>query len=544
MVNTDFERIFFKQSRGSGRMRIADSGLGWKASASATNGSATPEQQTFLLPREEILITTWSRGSKGYELRIQTKNKGVVLLDGFHPDDFAQLKQELTRNFHVNLEHKEHSLRGWNWGTTDLARNELVFNVNNKPSFEIPYDAISNSNLTGKNEVAIELNLDRSNKKMGDEVVEMRFYVPGTTIEQETTTVKNEDGEEEEVVSTNIDTEQSAAQTFYEQLKDKADIGQIAGEAIVSFGDALFLTPRGRYDIDMYSNSLRLRGKTYDYKIQYDQIERIFSLPKPDEVHHLIILQIDPPLRQGQTRYPFLVLQFVKDEETELELNLSDEEFEEKYKNRLKKTYDAPTHIVMAHCLRGLTEKKLVIPGAFQSRFLQPGISCSVKASEGYLYPLERCFLFVTKPTLYIPYSEISNVGLSRAGGGVSASRTFDLEINIIGSTVKHVFGSIDREEQENIEKFCVGKGIRVKNEEKIAKQRLAKALEQEADMDADDNDVDMGSAGDDDEDEDDDFQSGSDSDVAEEFDSDAAESSGEEEGEGDDRPPAKKPKN
>ena len=72
------------------------------------------------------------------------------------------------------------------------------------------------------------------------------------------------------------------------------------------------------------------------------------------------MLQIDPPLRQGQTRYPFLVLQFVKDEETELELNVSDEDFEKKYKDRLKKTYDAPTNVVMSHCLRGLTERKLI----------------------------------------------------------------------------------------------------------------------------------------------------------------------------------------
>ncbi|KAI5951404.1 POB3 [Candida jiufengensis] len=542
MVNTDFERIYLNQSRASGRMRIADSGLGWKASNnSATNGS-TSNQQPFLLPREEILVATWSRGSKGYELRIQTKNKGVIMLDGFHVDDFAQLKQELTRNFHINLEHKEHSLRGWNWGKTDLARNELIFNINNKPSFELPYDSISNSNLTGRNEVAVEFNLDQD--KIGDEVVEMRFYVPGTTMDFETKIIKNEDGEDEEIVETNLESEQNAAQAFYEQLKEKADIGQIAGEAIVSFSDALFLTPRGRYDIDMYSNSLRLRGKTYDYKIQYQQIERIFSLPKPDEVHHLMIIQIDPPLRQGQTRYPFLVLQFVRDEETELELNLSDEEFESKYKNRLKKTYDAPTHIVMAHCLRGLTEKRLITPGSFQSRFLQPGIPCSVKASEGYLFPLERCFLFVTKPTLYIPYSEISNITMSRTGGGVSASRTFDLEVNIVNSSQKHIFGSIDREEQENIERFCKEKNIRVKNEEKIAKQRLAKALEQEADMDDDDADVDMGSAGDEDEDEDVDFKSDSDSDVAEEFDSDAQDSSGDEEGgEADDRPPTKKAK-
>ncbi|CAK9435637.1 uncharacterized protein LODBEIA_P03640 [Lodderomyces beijingensis] len=550
MVNTDFERIYLNQQRSVGRMRIADSGLGWKASANQQNGGAKQQQQLqpFLLPRDEIIVATWSRSSKGYELRVQTKNKGVVVLDGFHVDDFNQLKQELTRNFQINLEHREHSLRGWNWGKTDLARNELIFNVNNKPAFEIPYDNISNSNLTGKNEVAVEFNLDGNNNKLGDEVVEMRFYVPGTTVEQETKTIKNEDGELQEVIDINADSEQNAAQAFYEQLKDKADIGQIAGEAIVSFSDALFLTPRGRYDIDMYSTSFRLRGKTYDYKIQYQQIERIFSLPKPDEVHHLMIIQIDPPLRQGQTRYPFLVLQFAKDEETELELNLSDEEFDAKYKDRLKKSYDAPTYIVMAHCLRGLTEKKLFTPGSFQSRFLQPGISCSLKASEGYLYPLERCFLFVTKPTLYIPYSEISNVVMSRTGGGVSASRTFDLEINIIGSTQKHIFGSIDREEQENIERFCKEKGVKVKNEEKIAKQRLAKALEQEADMDDDDDDadVDMGSAGEEDSEEDGDFKSGSDSDVAEEFDSAAESDSGSEEEaeDGDDRPPKKKSRN
>ena len=145
MVNTDFEKIYLNQSRAGGRMRIAESGLGWKASASSGSTS-----QPFLLPREEILIASWSRGSKGYELRVQTKNKGVVSLDGFDHDDFTQLKQELTRNFHINLEHREHSLRGWNWGKTDLARNELIFNVNNKPAFEIPYSDISNSNLTGK----------------------------------------------------------------------------------------------------------------------------------------------------------------------------------------------------------------------------------------------------------------------------------------------------------------------------------------------------------------------------------------------------------
>lgn len=537
MVNTDFEKIYLNQSRLNGRMRIADSGLGWKAS---TSSGDTITSAPFLLPSEDILAAIWSRGSRGYELRVQTKNQGVVLLDGFDAEDFAKMKQELQRNFHLSLEHKEHSLRGWNWGKTDLARNELVFQINSKPSFEVPYADISNSNLTGKNEVALEFNLGNESKA-GDEIVEMRFYIPGVVENETTKTVKNEDGEEKQEEETE---ELSAASVFYEQLKDKADIGQVAGEAIVSFSDVLFLTPRGRYDIDMYPTSLRLRGKTYDYKIQYKQIERIFSLPKPDDVHHLVVLQIDPPLRQGQTRYLFLVLQFSREEETELELNLADDLYEQKYKDRLKKTYDSQTHLVLSHCLKGLTERRLIVPSSFQSRFLQAGVSCSLKASEGYLYPLDRCFLFVTKPTVYIPYTEVSSVTMSRTSTGVTASRTFDLEVNLRGSSATHVFANIDKEEQENIERFCLEKGLRIKNEEKLAKAMLAKAMTGDDDDD-DDADADMGSAGED-ESADDDFGSDSDSDVAEEFDSNVSASDSDENmasGDEDSRPPKKKVK-
>lgn len=544
----DFDKIYLNLSKLNGKMRIADIGLGWKASTAPGNANGA-SKELFLLPKDELLATLWSRGSRGYELRVQTRTRGVVMMDGFDVEDFNRLKQEMQRFFDLTLDHKEHSLRGWNWGKPDWARNELLFQVGNKPLFEIPYKEIGNTNLTGKNEVAIEFNLDSS--KAGDELIEMRFYVPGT-IENETkkkeengekAKKEGEEGEDNEEEKTTTE-EVGAATVFYENLRDRAEIGQVSGEAIVSFSDVLFLTPRGRYDIDMYPTSLRLRGKTYDYKIQYKQIERIFSVPKPDEAHHLIVLQIDPPLRQGQTKYPFLVLQFVKEEETEVELNVSDEVYESKYKDKLKKTYDSQTHLVMAHCFKGLTDRRLIVPGSFQSRFLQPGISCSLKASEGYLYPLDRCFLFVTKPTIYIPFSEISTVTMSRTGGGVGASRTFDLEISLRGSNQGHVFGSIDREEQETIEAYCELKGLRVKNEEKIAAVMMKKALAAEAD---DDEDVDMGSAGEE-EAEDLDFQAGSDLDVAEEFDSNVSDSGSSDDDmsgpENDDqRPPKKKAK-
>ena len=74
----------------------------------------------------------------------------------------------------------------------------------------------------------------------------------------------------------------------------------------------------------MYENSFRLRGKTYDYKIVYKNIKKFMVLPKPDELHMLIVIGLDPPLRQGQTKYPFIVMQFKKEEEVELDLNMTE----------------------------------------------------------------------------------------------------------------------------------------------------------------------------------------------------------------------------
>ena len=81
---------------------------------------------------------------------------------------------------------------------------------------------------------------------------------------------------------------------------------------------------RGRFDVDMYEASFRLRGKTYDYKIQYEHIKKFMLLPKPDDLHTLIVVGLDPPLRQGQTKYPFLVMQFKREEEVIIELNMTE----------------------------------------------------------------------------------------------------------------------------------------------------------------------------------------------------------------------------
>lgn len=46
-----------------------------------------------------------------------------------------------------------------------------------------------------------------------------------------------------------------------------------------------------------------------------------------------------------------------------------------------------------------------------------PAIGCSYKAAAGYLYPLDRGFIYIHKPPLHIRFEEISSVNFARSGG-------------------------------------------------------------------------------------------------------------------------------
>lgn len=158
--------------------------------------------------------------------------------------------------------------------------------------FELPLAQAIATNKPGKNEVAINF-VDPGqpapegiNPKDVDELMDITFYVPGTVAKENTNDGANVEEEEEEE-------EVNADMVFYETVKSKLELSQMTTENIVQFQEALCLTPRGRYNIDMYQDFLRLRGKTYDYKILYSNIIKLFLLLKPDEVHVLFVVSIN-----------------------------------------------------------------------------------------------------------------------------------------------------------------------------------------------------------------------------------------------------------
>ncbi|KAJ2126775.1 FACT complex subunit [Coemansia sp. RSA 921] len=519
--------------RSAGQVRIGASGIGWKAAEGETEALEGANIPGLVLPagmlalqRDDVRRLQWQRVARGYGLRVFMKSGTLHKLDGFNAEDFETLRDGIKRLLHgLTLETRDISTKGWNWGKPDFEGTHMTFRVDNRPMFDLPMSQVSNTNLANKNEVSIEFQAPRARtlkrKNAPDELVEVRFYVPGTTTNTKKADSDGEQasGEEEEEVS--------AASVVHDTIKERADLGQVSGDSFVQFPEILCLTPRGRYNIDLFSGFLRLHGKTYDYKISYQQVQRLFLVSKPDELHMMFIVGLNPPIRQGQTRYPYLVLQFVRDEELAVDLNFAVDEGTRKFESRLRAHYDEPLYRIVATVFAGVTEKRLVEGGAFRGYHGSQGIKASLKASEGTLYPLEKGLLFAPKPTLYIPHSDIASIVFSRVDASSSNKmRTFDIKLNMHGAQ-DYQFVSINREEHASLEAYMTEHGIKMLSELNETTAVSYKGM----DMDSDDEgrgaarSITKGAAAlginseDEDSEEDEDFVAGSESDVMEEYD-------------------------
>ncbi|KAJ6461995.1 SSrecog-domain-containing protein [Mycena vitilis] len=446
MAATQFDPIYRGLSPEVGKMRVASSGMAWK-------GIDTGE--VVAIAGGDIKSAQWLRVGRGFQLRVGLKDRKRDTFDGFKREDLKKVTELFKNHFGMTVEEIDVSFKGWNWGVTDFRGQDLAFLVSGRLGFELPLRNVANSNIAGRTEVSLEFAAPPDRKKIaGDEMTEIRFHVPGVMSK----TKGSDDGSQKSDAEGDDDDEVSAAHVFHDNIKETADIGQVTGDIILSFEEVLVLTPRGRYDVDMFPDFLRLRGKTYDYKIIYSTISKLFLLPKDDQ-HVLFILGLSNPIRQGQTRYHYLVMQFTREEEITAELNMDEEEVA-KY-DRLKKNYEDPTFEVVSSVFRALAKKKIIGSGSFQSRDGHPGIKVNLKAVQGDLFMLEKYIFFVSKQPVLIELSDIQQVVFSRVSQGTVA-RTFDLKI-VTKSGPEYMFVSINKEELEPTETYLKDKKIRIK---------------------------------------------------------------------------------
>ncbi|GFZ44452.1 FACT complex subunit POB3 [Saitozyma sp. JCM 24511] len=456
--------MYHGESPDLGKLRFNAAGFGWKSYASEENEPVT-------YSGADVRSAVWIRVARLWGVRLgMRQGDRRVGFDGFKREDHDKVKRTLDEFFNVKLETRDISLKGWNWGKADVQGNEIAFQVQGKPSFEIPLSWVANSNIAGKNEVALEFNPPPKIKGSGatarapDELVEMRFYVPGKSVKKGGEGGdEGEDAEDEEVEVDEEGNEVSAAEAMHNLIKERADIGQVVGDSIVVFEDVLVLTPRGRFSLEFFQDSLRLVGKSTDYRVPFTSIHRIFLLPKVDDLHVQLVLGLDPPIRQGATRYPFLVAQWPKDEEVDAELNLSDEDIA-RFPD-LQRKYEAPTFQVISRVLKSLTGKRVTPPGSFRNAQGLQGIKANVKATQGELYFLDKGLIFIAKQPILIDFSKTESISFSRVGGGIASAKTFDMRVVSKSEVADHVFSAISKEEVAPISAFLTSKNVRLKNE-------------------------------------------------------------------------------
>ncbi|KAG7308479.1 hypothetical protein JYU34_005689 [Plutella xylostella] len=409
-----------------GRIKMTDQNIVFK------NSKTGKVEQ---ISANDIELVNFQKFIGSWGLRIFMKNGTLHRYGGFKEGEQEKVAKFFKSSYNKDMLEKELSLKGWNWGTAKFNGALLSFNVGTNTAFEIPLHYVSQCN-TGKNEVTLEFH---QNDDTPVSLMEMRFHIP----------------------TSELAGDMDAVDAFHQQVMTKASVISVSGDAIAIFRELQCLTPRGRYDIKVFQTFFQLHGKTFDYKIPMSTVLRLFLLPHKDTRQMFFVVSLDPPIKQGQTRYHYLVLLFGVEEETSLELPFTEEELKEKYEGKITKELSGPTYEVLAKIMKVIINRRVTGPGDFLGHHKTPAIACSYKAAAGYLYPLEKGFIYVHKPPVHIRFEEIASVNFAR--GGASSTKSFDFEIAVKQGAV-HTFSSIEKGEYDKLFNYITAKKLHVKN--------------------------------------------------------------------------------
>ena len=416
-----------KGSMTPGRLKLTDKEIQFRSSGKSG--------RTETVIKDDIELVNWQRLAGTWGIRIFTTEGKLHRFAGFKEAERERLAKFFTQNYGKDMLVRELSVKGWNWGTVNFNGTSLSFEVGKADAFEIPLPAVQQC-TAGKNEVALEFH---ANDDSAVSLSEIRFHIPAS---EGATTGEGQD----------------PVEAFKEAVLSKASVMATSGDAIAILREVSALSPRGRFSIKIFPNYVHLHGKSFDYKIPATSMVRLFLLPHKDGRQMHVAVNVDPPMKQGQTRYHYLVLIFKEEEELEIELPFTEEEIQEKYDGKLKKEMNGRTYEVITDLFKAIANRKITTPGSFLGHSGTPAITCSYRAASGFIYPLERGLIYIYKPPIYLRYDEMQRVEFERTGG---TSRSFDIKVLTIHD-ITYTFSSIERGEYSRLYDYLKEKNIKV----------------------------------------------------------------------------------
>jgi structure-specific recognition protein 1 len=470
-------------------------------------------------------------------------DKDAVRLKGFRGSDLAGLKDLCSAFYGVSLAKTEAQINGRNWGEVSVNKSAIGFAVDGKDAFEVATKDIAAVSLATKHEVVMEFHLDDvAQQSSKDALVEMSFYVPPTS---------NEWGVVARTEDSNVnedEDERTGAKNLQDAILAVADVAADTGTPIAEFESVSLIAPRGKVAVELHAQFMRLTGAAADFKINYAALQRVFLLPKPNSAQTYAVMHLDPPIRKGQTFYAHIVAQFNQNEELEIEPD-ADEETRAKFPNLEDGVYEGPSGDVFVRLLKAVGGCKLTRQGTFTAADGGHAVKAANKAEVGHLFPLEKSFFYLPKPSTLLHYADVESVEFERHSGPHAAAtqRTFDVAVSMrAGAT--HTFHGIPKSEFQNLVNFLTAKHLKISNVDANARADALIDDDDEEDHHAQRlrSEVDEDGHGGSDSEEDEDFAAGSESDSGgEPTDESESDSDGDDgsDGSDDEAPAAKKAK-
>eukprot|EP00922_Rhytidocystis_sp_ex-Travisia-forbesii_P063382 GHVS01094304.1.p1 GENE.GHVS01094304.1~~GHVS01094304.1.p1 ORF type:complete len:522 (+),score=77.72 GHVS01094304.1:31-1566(+) len=425
----------------TGLFKMSNDVFGWKNKTS---------NRVYQYKSSDVESASWVKtSSNANQLKLYINDTAkespnqIIRFDGFRDEHYDQVRNHFSKYCKLKLEKTQVGLSGWHWGDYHWRGKNLCLDIDKKAAVEIHAPDLSQITAPSKTDLTIEFQQDDTKEAGEDELLEVRFYIPPKSDAQE--------GEAQPI------------DILKDELTRHSGLGQ-GGHGMESIVmnqviDVHLLVPRGRYEIDLGPSALKLHGKSYDYTMQYQNISRMFLVPRPNSPHLAFVIGLENAMRQGQTRYPFVVMQF--DEKTDMDITLNmDEKQLQTYS--LEKRLTGKLYDVLPRLFKALVGKSIIVPGDFKSTHDQAGVRCSCRAQDGHLYPLGRSFLYIIKPVIFIKYDDVVNVEFSRTSAN-DTTRYFEFRVSCKGGT-EYDFTSIDRNEYQPLVDFLKKKGIRIRN--------------------------------------------------------------------------------
>ncbi|KAM0676553.1 FACT complex subunit [Binucleata daphniae] len=384
------------------------------------------------LKKEEIKEVELFRGVNKFNMRIRANN--MININNISEHRIDEIKQFCSKHYDITVFQKDLEIEETNKGKLMISGDFLEFK-NNKTIFDVPLKDIENV-CAVKNEITFTF------KEQKDSVIELKF------------------------VSDNVN--------IVDEIKERNEL--VKSNEITTFEALQSLVPRGKNNYMFYDNHLKMVGSTYEHKILYSNVKQLFYLKKENNEYYLAI-ETDPPIRQGQTRYSFIVM-ILKDVEDEIKLNLS-AEIKIKFPE-LKDEYTGCVGKSFYEVIKAFARPKISTVGSFTTLNNGKSLRCSLKALDGHLYPLDDSMIFMPK-AIYMPLREIHNAEFSRVDVSKFAAKTFDMKITT--SEKDYMFTSLPKEDFGQLEQYFTEKNI------KITSEVIAEEVSYSSEEDAEDDD-------------------------------------------------------